>query len=35
MTDAEAEEKRLELEKQQAERQAAKLAAMKKIEEDK
>nr|MBC7612157.1 4Fe-4S dicluster domain-containing protein [Pseudopedobacter sp.] len=35
MTEAEAEEKRVELEKQQAERQAAKLAALKKMEEDK
>lgn len=35
MTEAEAEEKRLELEKQLAERQAAKLAALKKMEEDK
>lgn len=35
MTETEAEEKRLELEKQQAERQAAKLEALKKMEEDK
>jgi NADH-quinone oxidoreductase subunit I len=35
MTDAQAEEKRAELEKQQVERQAAKLAALQKMEEDK
>ncbi|MEO5909984.1 MAG: 4Fe-4S binding protein [Pelobium sp.] len=35
MTDAEADEKRLEQEKQQAERHAAKLEALKKMEEDK